>query len=74
MPGRPYKPGLTQTYDGDIGYSDRAGDKINDGEDINMRSQTAASDGKYPLDQLWTNGNANPQDWAQPGKNSKDPY
>jgi len=67
MPGRPYVTNNPTTYPDTIGYGV---DPIPDAEDIDMRSQTAP----YNLDQLWTNGSANGEDWANPGKNSYPAY
>ncbi len=61
MPGRLYSPTNAATFVDTIGYGQ---DPIPDIEDINMRSQTSP----YGLDQLWNNGSANAEDWANPGK------
>lgn len=67
MPGRAYSPTNSATYPDTIGYGQNP---IPDVEDICMRSQMSP----YNLDQLWTNGTANVQDWANPGKNSATTY
>jgi hypothetical protein len=74
MPGRNYhaRPDATfpyATYPDEFGY-DPSKPEINNWEDINMRSQTAP----YGLDLLWTNGSADAEDWANPGKNNKDKF
>ncbi|MCC5790891.1 MAG: hypothetical protein JJT75_14775 [Opitutales bacterium] len=63
MPGRPYDPENSATYPDTIGYNQ---DPIPDYEDIAMRSQESP----YELDELWENGAADNEDWANPGKNS----
>lgn len=64
MPGRPYDPTKAATYPDTIGYGE---DPLRDIEDICMRSQVSP----YELDILWENGSANNEDWANPGKMSK---
>jgi hypothetical protein len=68
MPGRPYDPHVANTYPDTIGYGSPG--NIPDVEDIDMRSQISP----YNLDQLWTNGGADQEDWANPGKNSKNSF
>lgn len=67
MPGRNYSPTNANTFQDTIGYGQNP---IPDVEDICMRAQVSP----YNLDALWTNGSANSQDWANPGKNSKTVY
>jgi hypothetical protein len=73
MPGRMYKFDKPDTFLDFIGYHNRTTrlTRINDLEDICMRSQIGPS---YGLDILWTNGTANASDWANPGKNSQKSY
>ena len=67
MPGRAYSPTNAATFPDTVGYGQNP---IPDYEDINMRSQTSP----YGLDVLWSNGTANAEDWANPGKNSATTY
>ena len=54
-------------YSDEFGYGENP---ISDVEDICMRSQTPP----YSLDVLWNNGYADTEDWASPGKQSKDKF
>lgn len=67
MPGRPYSATNSATYPDTIGYG---ANPIPDTEDINMRSQVSP----YGLDDLWSTGAANTEDWSNPGKNSTVEY
>lgn len=67
MSGRPYDPDVKATYPDTFGYGQNP---IPDIEDICMRKQSAP----YPLDVLWSNESANDEDWASPGKNTKNRY
>jgi len=67
MPGRPYSTNHVATYPDTIGYGESP---LYDLEDICMREQVAP----YVLDVLWINGSANTNDWANPGKNSKNAF
>ena len=67
MPGRPYDPTTSTTYPDTVGYGQNP---IPDFEDIDMRSQISP----YNVDQLWKNGSADVEDWASPGKNTKNRY
>ena len=59
---RGYYPTKYASYWDDVGYNENP---IPDREDLCMRSSTAP----YNLAQLWTNGSADGEDWADPGKN-----
>jgi hypothetical protein len=67
MPGRNYDPINAATFPDSIGYGENP---IRDVEDIAMRSQNSP----YGLDKLWTNGAADSEDWASPGKNVKNKF
>jgi hypothetical protein len=67
MTGRIYSPTNKFTFFDTIGYGQNP---IPDYEDICMRSQESP----YALDQLWINGTANKEDWANPGKQAKTKY
>jgi len=66
LTGRPYNPTTKTTYKDTIGYiNDNEDGPIDDDEDMCMRIRY------YPhgVDMLWTNGTADNDDWANPGKN-----
>ena len=67
MPGRSYDPMNAATYPDGVDYGQNP---IPDVEDIAMRTQSSP----YSIDILWTNGGADAQDWADPGKNANNKY
>lgn len=57
VPGHPYDPTKRATYIDAFGYNPTPGQPLADAEDYALRREPS-----------WTNGFANAEDWANPGK------
>jgi hypothetical protein len=66
IPGRVYDPTKYATHPDELGYGQNP---LPDREDINIRSKGQPT--QIDLS-LWSNGDSDSSDWANPGKNSKD--